>query len=450
MAGTVRRRTTAVHCVTSLFGLAVQVAALDAGLLAAADRRILLVCATGPAPEIAPGLTARPAPPALAAVRGRFDGVESWNAAIAPFHPAGWAPRGDDTPLWERHLRRMWQLGEDTVQLVVEAADVPPGLALAALFPDAPVDMCAPNLAAHGPTATRLEGLAGTRVRRILHPDLLPGLRPLVFSEFGPAVEVVPKQQLVRVLDVMAAATPAAGPGPGRPAVLLGQPLAALGLLTPAQEAELYARMVHGAVRLGHRQLVFAPHPAAPARWGRFLEEEAAAAGAQLTVADGHGAVETLYASLEPALVVGCCSTALFTAAALYGIRVARTGTTALLTAAGQPYDMPLRMQLTLADALLPELGGPVGGAGEAGGVGALRDAVAFCLAPKAYPGLRTGAEAYLSAHLGTRTAPYFRRRRLAALTLPGGLPTPLTALARTTPARRLARRAKALTPGAP
>ena len=61
------------------------------------------------------------AAPGFAVLRDRFDGVLSWNEAISPFHPSGWAPRPDDVPMWERYLRLLWGLGDgrglDTVDI---------------------------------------------------------------------------------------------------------------------------------------------------------------------------------------------------------------------------------------------------------------------------------------------------------------------------------------------
>ena len=76
--------------------------------------------------------------PGFEQLRGRFDGVLSWNETIAPFHPGGWSPRPDDIPLWERQLRLLWDLGDDRIELVVESIQVNPALAVAQLFPDAP------------------------------------------------------------------------------------------------------------------------------------------------------------------------------------------------------------------------------------------------------------------------------------------------------------------------
>lgn len=102
---TARTRTTQIFFASTLYGTATLAAALDAGCFADADRRILLVSNNAAVPETTASLDAMPG---FDALRGRFDDVVSWNTTIAPFHPGGWAPRPDDVPLWERHLRLAW------------------------------------------------------------------------------------------------------------------------------------------------------------------------------------------------------------------------------------------------------------------------------------------------------------------------------------------------------
>ena len=64
---------------------------------------------------------------------------------------------------------------------------------------------------------------------------------------------------------------------------------------------------------------------------------------------------------------------------------------------------------------------------------------------PQIHPPLRGAAERYLSKHLAPRTKRYFRRKRLTALGLPGGLPERLAFIPRNSTARRVVRRARAL-----
>lgn len=177
--------------------------------------------------------------PGFATLRTRFDEVLDWNAAIAPQHPSAWAPRPEDVPLWERQLRAVWGLGEDRVELIVESIQVPPARTLCTLFPGATVDVYADGLMSYGPTRFRLDPQLGMRVRRVLHLDLVPGLDPLLLTEFDVPPELVPTPEFLKVL----AELPSYGPGPTgtgeeagfgeAPALLLGQYLSALELLSP-------------------------------------------------------------------------------------------------------------------------------------------------------------------------------------------------------------------------
>ncbi|MDW4908492.1 polysialyltransferase family glycosyltransferase [Streptomyces sp. ADMS] len=446
-----RTRTTQIFCASTLYGAATLAAALDAGLFGPADRRVLLITNNASNPEITPGVDAMSG---FDRVSERFDEVLSWNETITPFHPSGWGPRADDVPLWERHLRLLWNLGDDNIELAVESVQVNPALALCQLFTGAPVDVYADGLISYGPTRDKIDALVGTRIGRLLHLDLVPGLTPLLLTEFGVPAELVPSEAFLKVLGELAEAETETGPAPAeeQPALLLGQYLSALGILTPAEEEELHLRMVRGAVAAGHRSLVFKPHPTAPAAWSGSLETEAKKLGAELTVLDRPVLAEVLFQRLRPALVVGCFSTGLFTAAGMYGIPVARVGTDTVLEKI-TPYQNSNRVPLTIVDVLLPDLGDAKAvkkwsmpsdkqvGKSLAG----LVKAIGFCMQPRIYPRLRPEAEGYLSKHLTEQTWPYFKRRRLTSLALPGALPSQLSFIPRNATVRRIARRARAL-----
>ncbi|MGW0464212.1 alpha-2,8-polysialyltransferase family protein [Streptomyces sp. NPDC003027] len=428
--------TTQIFYASTLYGAATLAAALDSGCFGPADRRLLLVANNAAVPETTPSLDEMPG---FERLRGRFDAVLSWNEVISPLHPAGWTPRADDLPLLERHLRLLWGLGDDRLEIAVESVQVTPALTVARLFPDAALDVYADGLMSYGPTRNKIDPLVGQRVRRLLHLDLVPGLEPLLLGEFGPVATVVPTEAFTKVVAELADDAAAVGDGEG-PALLLGQYLAALHLLTPAEEEELHVRMVRGAIARGHRRLVFKPHPTAPDAWTRSLALEAERLGAELTVMERPVPAEVLYRELRPALVVGCFSTALMTARAFYGIPVARVGTETLL-ARLTPYQNSNRVPVTLVDALVPALEeGGAGGAADAPdpeGLAGLVAAVGFAMQPKIRPDLREAAVRHLSGPLAARTRHHFTRRRLTVLGLPGGLPVP-----RHPGVRRLARRA--------
>ncbi|WPO71863.1 MULTISPECIES: alpha-2,8-polysialyltransferase family protein [unclassified Streptomyces] len=441
---------TQIFLASTLYGAATLAAALDTDRFGPADRRILLVSNNAATPETT---TALDAMPGFDRLRGRFDDVRSWNEAVFPFHPGGWAPRGDDVVLWERYVRMLWDLGDDDVELAVESIQVNPALALAQIFTGAPVDVYADGLMSYGPTRNKIDPLVGTRVRRLLHLDLVPGLTPLLLTEFGVAPEIVPTDAFTKVLaelaDGEAGLTDVELPEAQAPALVLGQYLSALNILTAEEEEELHIRMVRGAAELGHTHVVFKPHPTAPARWSRALEKEALTIGVELTVLDTPVLAEVLYQRMRPALVIGCFSTALLTASALYGLPVARTGTDLLLERLA-PYQNSNRVPVTIVDALLPDLNDrtavterrPAMGTGELTG---LLKAVGFAMQPQIYPRLRADAERYLARNLGPDTWRYFKRRRLTALALPGALPSQLAFIPRNAAVRRVARRARSV-----
>lgn len=437
---------TQIFLASTLYGAATLAAGIDAGSFPPAGRRILLTSNHAVSAEVTPGVTEMPG---FAALRPRFDEILDWNRVIEPQHPSTWAPRAEDVPIWERQLRTLWNLGEDRVELIVESLQVPPAQSLCRLFPGAAVDVYADGLMSYGPTRFRLDPQLGMRVRRVLHLDLVPGLEPLLLSEFGVRVELVPTEPFLKVLAELAEATPDAAAGPaGPPALLLGQYLSALDLMTLAEEEELHVSMVRGAYALGHRELVFKPHPGAPAAYWRRAEEEAERLGARLTVVAAPVLAETLYQRLRPALVVGCFSTGLLTAATLYGLPVARTGTDAVL-ATLTPYPNSNRVPLALVDALLPDLADaeavrawtPPTPDQVRAEPAALLAAVGFTMQPQILAARRPAAEAYLAKRLTPHTWRYFTRRRLTALGLPGGIPAQLSFLPRSRAVRRAVRR---------
>ncbi|GAA3747046.1 polysialyltransferase family glycosyltransferase [Streptomyces tremellae] len=454
--------TTRILLASTLYGAATLAAALDAGCFEPASRTILLVSNNAANPETTPGLDEMSG---FERLRDRFDEVRSWNEAIHPFHPGSWSPRPDDVPLWERHLRLLWQLGDDPVHLVAESIQVVPALAVTDIFTGAPIDLYADGLMSYGPTRNRITPLIGTRIGRVLHLDLVPGLRPMLLREFGSEPAVVPTEAFLKVLAEIGADAPdlpgipaaapaddtadAGVPAARQPALLLGQYLSALSILTADEEEDLHVKMVRGAHALGHRRVVFKPHPTAPARFSLRLEEEAARLGVELTTVEAPVIAEVLYQRLRPGLVVGCFSTALFTAASLYGLRVARVGTELLLERL-TPYENSNRVPVTICHELLPDvtdraaveaqrLGGRTAELTE------LLAAVGFAMQPKVNPDLRERAVRYLTKHQDARTMRYFKRRRLTVLGLPGGLPARMAFIPRNARVRGVVRRVRSL-----
>ncbi|WP_210578073.1 MULTISPECIES: alpha-2,8-polysialyltransferase family protein [unclassified Streptomyces] len=439
---TTSSRTTQIFCASTLYGAATLAAAIDSDCFAEADRRLLLVFNNAGTPETTPAVDEMPG---FESLRDHFDGVLSYNEAIKPFHPGAWTPRPDDIPLFERYLRLLWDLGEDRVELVLESIQVSPALTLAQLFTGAPIDVYADGLMSYGPTRNKLDPLVGTRVRRLLHLDLVPGLTPMLLTEFDVPAQVVPAPAFLKVLSGLGGVVPELPVLPDNAALLLGQYLSALNILSPKEEEELHVRMMRGAVARGHRSIVFKPHPTAPARYSRILETEAEKLGVDLTVLDTPVLAEVLFEKSRPGLVVGCFSTALFTASAFYDLPVARIGTEPLLERL-TPYQNSNRVPAVLADAVLPDLENRKGEETvPADTLWALVTAIGFTMQPQIYASLRPVAERYLSEHFGPRTQRYFKRKRLTSLGLPGGIPERLSFLPRNATARRVVRKARAL-----
>jgi hypothetical protein len=440
-------RTTRIFCVSTLYGAATLAAAIDSGGFGEKDggepaRRLLLVFNNSATPEVTPPVDEMPG---FEPLRGHFDAVLSWNEAIRPFHPGAWTPRSDDIPLFERYLRLLWDLGDDRVELVLESIQVAPALSVAQLFTDAPVDVYADGLMSYGPTRNKLDPLVGTRVRRLLHLDLVPGLTPMLLTEFDVPAQVLPTEAFLKVMGELAAFVRELPTLPDDSALLLGQYLSALGILSPEEEEDLHVRMLRGAVERGHRAIVFKPHPTAPARYSRALEAEADKLGVDLTVVDVPVLAEVLFEKSPPALVVGCFSTALFTASAFYGLPVARLGTEPLLDRL-TPYQNSNRVPAVLADGLVPDLEDRKGEETiPADTLEGLMAALGYTMQSQIHPGLRPAAERYLSRHLTARTKRYFKRKRLTSLGLPGGIPERLAFLPRNSTARRVVRRARAI-----
>ncbi|MEW9529343.1 polysialyltransferase family glycosyltransferase [Microbispora sp. NPDC049125] len=402
---------TQVFHASRFFGAMTLAAAVDAGAFGPADRRrLLLVSNNTDIPEISVPLDETPG---FAALRDRFDDVRSWNEIIAPLHPSDWKARAIETPMLGRLLQSHLGVGE-VDELVLESVIVSPARTLPGLFKDCSLTIYSDGLMAHSPTRDVLPGEISARITRLIHLDLVPGLTPLLLTEHGVPAEALPVGAFRRVVDQVATAEPGDVAGD---AVILGQYLASLGILTVEEEAGLHAAMLGALVARGHRRVIFKPHPAAGRRQSNRLKQVAAGLGAELVVAAEDSAAEVLFAKVRPALVVSCFSTALVTARRYFGLPVATMGTELLLQRL-TPYENSNRIPVTIIDASLPRLGAD-GSLSEPPPVDleALIDAVAYCMQSAAHPGLRETAAAYVRDNGPER---YFKKRRLEALGLAG------------------------------
>ena len=436
----------------SQYAAATVTAALRAGLFGprSEHRRILVVSDRAAMPEMSTPLDRMPG---FGALRPEFDEVRSWNDFIRPHHPADWSPREQDTVLWQRALRRAWDLGTGDIEIACESIQGRPSHTAARIFADSPIHVYADGLMSYGPTRNALDPQVGTRIRRLVQVDLVPGLRPLLLTEFGVEAQSVPAEAFADVLRRLAGQVDGVRQASAEPpALLLGQYLSAIGILSAEEERRLHVRMLRGAARLGHRHVVFKPHPSAPPDWSRVLEEEAGRLGVEFRSLTRPVLAEVLFQHMRPALVVGCFSTALLTAARLFGLPVARTGTDLLLERL-RPYQNGNRIPVTVVDILLPDLDDASAVAswsldrslGEHGELVELVSAVGFVMQPDLHPLLRPTAERYLTRHQDAGTLRYFDRRRLHRLGLPGGVPRRLRFVPRTRVVRRVARGVRSL-----
>ena len=408
-------------CVAStLYGVATLAAAIDAGQLGTPARRVLLVSNNALHPESQPGPQEQPG---FAALARRFDAVESWNTTIAPFHPGQWRPQPADAPLWERLLRSTWGLGDQPLALVLESIQAPPATALAAVFAEAPVTIYSDGLMVYGPTRTPLLPQVSERLAGLLYVELIPGLQPLLASEYG--IPSTPIEDAA-IIAALAEASEATRLDPGLPtggALIVGQYLAALGLTTADQERQLYTDLVGDAVALGHRTVVFKPHPTAPQTWSRELADAARAAGADLTVLTTPALAEAVIRRQRPDAVLGCFSTALLTASTLYRTPVAHRGTDLVLDQL-VPYPNSNRIPAVLVQALVADLARgeaprpalPSGAAEQ--WLQLLVQTVGYCMQPR-LDDLREIAVRELREH-PQRYARLVPQQRLLRLALPG------------------------------
>ncbi|WP_248959128.1 alpha-2,8-polysialyltransferase family protein [Sphaerisporangium perillae] len=417
---------TQVFYSSTLFGTMTLAAAMDAGRFGPHDgRRILLVSNNAAIPEITPSLDEAPG---FAALRPRFDEVRSWNEILAPLHPSDWKARVIEVPMLERLVRSYLSLDDGPAELILESVAVPPARTVAALIRDCPITVYSDGLMSYGPTRDPLPQEISGRITRLLHLDLVPGLTPLLLREVGVAPDPLPDAAFRKVLEEMPPASGLSGD-----AVILGQYLSALEIVTAEEEAELHAAMLRALAARGHRSVLFKPHPAAGGHHARLMRAVARELGVELSVAGETVPAEACFLALRPKLVVGCFSTALTTAHRLFGIPIATMGCDTVLERLA-PYENSNRIPVTIVDATVPRLSED-GSITEppAADLPSLVEAVGFCMQSEAYPALRDAAARHIETH--GPDPRYFKNRRLTSVGL-----LPASEPARPRPLSRLRR----------
>ena len=121
------------------------------------------------------------------------------------------------------------------VELVVGTSALRTGRALTRRWPGAPVALLAAGASAYGPTSEALAGRLARRVERVLHPDLVPGLRPLLLAERAVPTTAVPPEHL----RTPTTALPGPGAVPDPTTLVLGRAGAWAGALDRDQQTDL-------------------------------------------------------------------------------------------------------------------------------------------------------------------------------------------------------------------
>lgn len=403
------------------YQLMVLAAAIDAGCFAPADERVLLVSVNTPVPEIA----RRPdEAPGIAPLLTRFDRVLSLNDLLDPVHPAAFRPRQSEQALFDRLLRSAIGVPAGaSVELVVESVQAPPSRSLLLVLGTAEATVYAEGLMSYGPTRDPLPPHAGSRVRRVLHLDLVPGLAPLLLAEYGVRAEAVPAAAFRAVVaEVAAAARPRV---PDEPyALVLGQYLAQLGLLSARAEAALTADLVRAAADAGHRVIAIKPHPSAPP--DALDAALAAAPGTRVVLLTDPVPAEALCAVRPPSLVLGCFSTGLVTAERYWGVPAASLGARSVLAALPR-FEDSNRIPLAIVDRWLPGADGRPARTTDPAALQRLVETVGYCMQWRAHPEWRESAAEALAADPEAYEAAVPRSRR-RLLGLPGGWPAAVPA----------------------
>lgn len=411
---------------SAAYQLLVLAAGIDSGAFGPADRRILLVSANSAVPEIAGRIDDDPA---VTSLLTRFDAVHSYNDLVAPLHPSEWRPRRPELPIHERAFRAALGIAADAiVELAIESVHVPPGRSLLAIFGASPATVYAEGLMSYGPTRDPIPVEMVSRIRCVRYLDLVPGLAPLLLTEYAvPSVPIAEDAFRAVVAELRPTALPEL---PGEPyALVLGQYLAALKLLSVHAEAELTADLVEAAARAGHGTVVVKPHPSAPPEVLDVVRKRAEVQGVRLVVSTERAPVEAIYAARPPALVLGCFSTGLVTATRYWGVPAASLGTDRVLRALPRAEDSN-RIPLVLVDRTVPHVEEGLHGIAPTRADPLLEETVrtvAYTMQWRAHDEWRDAAARALAARPAD-FAELVPRARLKQLALPGGWPTGLSA----------------------
>jgi hypothetical protein len=418
--------TTQLVLVSSAESLLAAAAAADAGLLDRPRRRVLVLFGRAPAPETAVLPHERPG---MSAAASRFDAVVVLDDLIRPLDPGSWSPRGDDRPVLARLLRQAWGIEDDTVVIVADRPHTEqPVEWLMSAFYGCEVVRLVTDAAGYGPAPQPLGWAPARRTSRHLYREHVPGLQPWPEGDdtrAGARVDAVaiPAQQSRAVVDEVAAAAGEAvpGPGDGRTALVLAESFLAGGILDREQETALWREAVEAAVAEGVDEVVVLADPVVPANLGVRLRD-VTSGDVPVRLIERPAPVEAYLARTRPAVVVGTMSTALLQARA-DGVRVLPVGAK-LVKERLRPYSHAARLPWAVVDAALRT----DGRWSDAGDLGALVRAVAFCMYPDRFTEQRAEVAAFLEALEPAEVGRYTtanRAQKLGLLPVPEPKPEP-------------------------
>lgn len=407
---------TQLFALHSAYALATAVAALDDGLIPANGPRILVPFNTARVPETTVGLDELPS---LAPLRARFDRTEPLDGILAPLHPSDWCPEEADLPMLARLFARAWELDDD-LELFVQSPQVAPAHTLLSLFPHARITIIGDGLMTYSPMRVPLPRTVVERVGRVVYADVVPGVEPLVFGGARAVRVPVAPESFLTALAATASADPQLDDlADGTPtALVLGQYLAALGLVTSDEEIAMQQKMVDRAAEWRPKRIVFKPHPSAPPTVTDAVRIRAESHGVQFAEYRGTQPAELVAERLDAVGIVAGFSTALPTAQSLSGRPIAAVGTEELLHRL-TPFENSNRIPLTIVDALtrrdtLHR---------EPARFQLLIDAVGYAMQPVIAAHLRPRAVEMLPQLPAAERDRYFSPARLAELQLPGAPP---------------------------
>src|SRR5690606_22370156 len=134
------------------------------------------------------------------------------------------------------------------------------------LFPHARITIIGDGLMTYSPIRVALPRTVVERIGRVVYADIVPGVEPLVFSEAGATrVPVAPASFRAALAETADADSTLDSLADGTPtALVLGQYLAALGLVSAAEEIGMQEEMIDRAAQWRPRRIIFKPHPSAP------------------------------------------------------------------------------------------------------------------------------------------------------------------------------------------